>query len=32
MQQIKLTKNKYTWVDDEDYQWLNQYKWTLKVL
>lgn len=27
MKKIKLTQNKFTIVDDEDFDWLNQYKW-----
>lgn len=27
MKRIKLTQNKFTIVDDSDYEWLNQYKW-----
>ena len=28
-QQIPLTQGMYTLVDDEDFEWLNQYKWHL---
>ena len=27
MKLMKLTKNRWTIVDDEDYQWLSQWKW-----
>ena len=27
MKKIKLTKNKVTLVDDEDFDWINQWKW-----
>jgi hypothetical protein len=27
MREIELTRNKVAFVDDKDYEWLNQYKW-----
>ena len=27
MKEIKLTKNKTTFIDDEDYEWLSEWKW-----
>lgn len=30
MEQIQLTQNQVTTVDDEDYEWLNQSKWTAR--
>jgi hypothetical protein len=27
--QIELTQNKIALVDDEDFEWINQWKWTL---
>lgn len=29
MREIPLTKGKVAFVDDEDYEWLSQFKWTL---
>ena len=29
MKEIKLTQNQVALVDDEDFEWLNQYKWSI---
>ena len=31
MKQIELTQNKVALVDDEDFDWLNQWKWCVRV-